>query len=123
MQQPANLPLAGDRWTPFTATLEFTGLVVTGATFAMQVRQTYDQAGSPLVSLTNVGSANTQGIYIVSASVIQIYIAEATMEGLPDATEVGDDLVLYYDLHITPSGGVKQVYARGTFTVRGGATQ
>ncbi len=122
MQNPANLPLAGDRWTPFTATLTWTGLVLTGATLAMHVRLTYDAAAA-LITLGNVGSANTHGLHIASAAVLGIYINEATMEGLPAATERGDDAVFYYDLHITPSGGVKQVYARGTFTVRGGATQ
>lgn len=123
MQNPAAVSLYADRWTPFVVTLEFTGLVLTGATFAMQVRQTFDAEGAPLVALGTVGSSSAEGVYIVSATQAQIRINESTMEGLLEAPEEGDDLKLYYDLHITPAGGTKQVYLRGPFIVRGGATQ
>jgi hypothetical protein len=123
MQSPATVAIMADRWTPFVRTLQIGGLSLTSATISMQVRQYYDAPGSALVSLSTVGSPSTEGIYIASATELSIRINEWTMEDLPAATEVGDDLVLYYDIHITPSGGVKQVYVRGTFTVRGGATQ
>lgn len=128
MQQPAQVDLYGDRWTPFVATLNFTGLVLTGATVAMHVRDTYDKSGTPRVSLGNVVSSSAEGLYIADADTLGIRINESTMESLPMPGvgvegDVGDDLTLYWDLHITPSGGAKQVYARGKFIVRGGATQ
>ncbi len=50
-------------------------------------------------------------------------INEATMEAMPDAPEIGDDIELVWDMHITPSGGVKAVYFTGKFTVRDGSTE
>jgi hypothetical protein len=64
----------------------------------------------------------------VALSQVGIRVNETTMEGLlfPGSGAVGergDDSKFYYDLHVTPSGGNKDVYARGTFTARAGATQ
>jgi hypothetical protein len=56
-------------------------------------------------------------------SVLGIRINESTMEAMPFANEIGDDQVLYYDMHITPSGSTKDLWFGGTFTVRAGATQ
>lgn len=121
---PAAPDLWADRWTPFVATLNFTGAPsLSGATLAMQIRSDFDAPGSPLVSLAGVGSPASQGIYIASATQLGIRINEATMEAMPDAAEVGENLELKYDIHITPSGAVKQVWLRGKFIIRGGATQ
>lgn len=59
----------------------------------------------------------------VLLSELGLRINETTMEAMPFATEIGDDKKLFYDIQITPSGGVKEVYARGVFTVRAGVTQ
>lgn len=56
-------------------------------------------------------------------SSVGLRINETTMEGLPFPAEVGDDALLYWDMHITPSGGIKDKYLGGTFTVRSGVTQ
>src|SRR3546814_3327444 len=39
------------------------------------------------------------------------------------ATEAGDDAKIWWDLHITPSGGVKFVALEGPFTVKAGVTE
>jgi hypothetical protein len=74
----------------------------------------------------------TAGAYADSDSVtvsrLRIRINETTMEAMPfpgsgDTGERGDDVVLWYDIHITPSGGTKDRYVFGTFTVRAGTTQ
>jgi hypothetical protein len=64
----------------------------------------------------------------VTLSRIGIRINETTMEGLPfpgegNSAERGDDVPLVWDMHITPSGGIKDKYFGGAFTVRAGATQ
>lgn len=126
MIQPGNLPLEADRWTPFTRTLRFEGVDLTSATFKAQVRLTPDTPGTPEVDLATVTVANAEGVRFVAysggASTVAIRINEATMEGLPDAAETGEDLVLHWDLHIT-LGGLKQRWLYGTFTVRAGVTQ
>ncbi len=61
----------------------------------------------------------------VALSDVSIRVNELSMEDVakvPYPSERGDNTVLAYDLHITPSGGVKDVYARGQFIVRPGAT-
>lgn len=61
----------------------------------------------------------------VALSEIGIRINETSMEDvakIPFPPERGDNTVLAWDLHIAPTGGVKDVYARGSFIVRPGAT-
>lgn len=130
MIRPSTLPLTGGRWVPFRPyEIDIEGVDLTGATFAAQVRLTADTPGTPLVSLTGTASpaegisvsVDTSGVLPVST--IEIRINESTMEGLPAAAETGDDLELFWDMHITPSGGVKSVWFRGPFIVQAGATQ
>lgn len=59
----------------------------------------------------------------VTLSQLGIRINETTMEAMPFGTERGDDISLYWDLHITPSGGIKDKYAGGDFLVRAGVTE
>lgn len=56
-------------------------------------------------------------------SVVGIRVNETTMEGMPEPEELGDDLPLVYDMHITPSGGTKDLWFGGEFLVRAGSTQ
>lgn len=152
MQSPGLLPLYGDRWTPFVRTFQMEGVDLTSATFAMQIRLTPDAAGSPLVDLGTVFSGSSQGVRLIyggtdtvanhiaagrieeapdgmigtdnlTLSLIGIRINETTMEGLPAAAEVGDDTELAWDMHITPSGELKDRWLYGPFIVRGGVTQ
>lgn len=64
----------------------------------------------------------------ITISTVGIRINETTIEVMPfpgsgAAGERGDDLTLFWDLHITPSGGTKDRYAGGKFIVRAGVTQ
>lgn len=151
MQSPGRLPLAGDRWTPFTRTLQFEGVDFTAAIFAMQVRDRKD-GGALRADLATVGSASAEGVRLIYGgtdtvaghiaagriddvpegmstsdslilSLVGIRINESTMEAMTPATEVGDDAVAYWDLHVTPSGGLKDLYLYGPFTIRAGATE
>lgn len=60
---------------------------------------------------------------IVALSQIGMRVNETTMEGLPFPDDTGDDMPLAWDLHVTPSGGVKDKYMGGSFSVVAGATQ
>lgn len=128
MIQPATLPLVGHRWVPFKFEIDLEGLSLTGATFAMGVRASRDATAAAVTLATTVSPAEGISVSVATVdgqpvSTIQIRINETTMEGMPAATEVGDDLVYFWDMHITPSGGSKAVYFEGPFTVKGGATQ
>lgn len=145
--EAATVPLVGDRWTPFVHEIEYQGDDLTGAAILMHVRLLYDAPGSPLLSIeTGNGIAITYGGTATVAAhiaakriaeipegmadsdylpltIIQFTIPEVSMEVLPFPSERGGDATFYYDVHITPSGGTKQVWFRGTFTVRAGSTQ
>lgn len=68
-------------------------------------------------SLGLVGADN------LAMTTLGIRINESTMEAMPEPPEIGDDLPLVYDVHITPSGGYKDLWFGGVFTVRAGSTQ
>ena len=123
--------LDANRWEPFIHTIDFAaGVDWTTANYLMQVRATKDAGGSALVDLTTVGSVSTQGVNVLGSSTVDgvlttsvsIRINEATMEGLPEPAELGDDLVLYWDMQVTPSGGNKMRILEGKFTVKAGVT-
>jgi hypothetical protein len=152
MEQPANMPISADRWVACIRTLAFIGFDFTGADFLAQVRLTADAIGSPLVNLATVTLSTAEGIRLiyggtdtitnhiaagrltavppgyspsssVALSVLGLRINETTMEGLPFTNPRGGDEGLVWDMHITPSGGIKDKYCGGTFTVRAGVTQ
>lgn len=130
MLRPGLLPLSADRFAPFVATLTFEGIDLTGAVLKAQVRDRKD-GGTVRADLATVTDEDTEGLRLLSAglvdgvmtSVVYVLIDEATMESIPEAAAIGDDLDLYWDLHVTPSGGVKGVYLYGAFIVRAGVTQ
>ncbi|MGD9470606.1 MAG: hypothetical protein AB7G24_00745 [Novosphingobium sp.] len=108
---------------------------LSAATFRMEIRTAPGDTGDALVRLTNA-AAGSRGISAaydsayphptsgapIAATVIRPQIDEATLEALAAASPASDDLVLHYDLHITPSGGLKYVCAYGTFTIKPGVT-
>lgn len=147
---PGNLPLTGDRYTPFLRALVFLGIDFTDAVFKLQVRDRKD-GGAVRADLATVTSA-AEGVRLlygdtdtianhitagrleevpsgyvsgdsVELSQVTFRINESTMEAMPLGTEAGDDLEIFWDLHVTPTGGVKEVYLEGPFTVRAGVTQ
>lgn len=123
-----DLPLADRRVIYKPDTIQFLAYDFTGAAFLMHFRNLPGDTGTPILSLANA-TAGTQGISITTATVegitstfLQIQIDEATMEALPTAAPTSDRLTLYYDLHITPSGGLKKVWLEGLFIVKPGVT-
>lgn len=133
MIKPGRLPLEGDRWTPFFTSIYFAGVDLSSALFRAHIRLLPDTPGSPLVDLETVVSSSAQGIRFsnygpqaalggADGSLITIRINETTMEEMPNPTEVGDDALFYWDLHVTRSG-LKQRWLEGQFIVRAGVTQ
>ena len=102
----------------------------------MEVRNLPGDTGTALVTLNGV-AAGSEGISCTydaayadpetgetfAASVILIQINETTMEGLSTGTPVDEPVEVHYDLHITPSGGLKFLAAYGTLTYYPGVTQ
>lgn len=135
MITPARLVLAADRWTAFTASLLFASasadVDLSDATMRMQIRTRPDAAGSPLVDLNVVPSSGEQGIRVFdpetidahATTTIGIRINETTMEGLPFPADRGADLTLWWDLHVTQAGALKQRWMAGEFIVRAGVTE
>lgn len=132
--------LSGGRHNDFIQPIRFVGLDLTGAAMNAQVRLTPDAPGAVLIDLDIVGTGATQGIQLssvvtedgVKVSTIILFISKATMQGMPAASELGDDAVFYWDLLLTPTvlanptldyyGGVEQRYLKGKFVVEGAVT-
>lgn len=152
MEQPARIDIQADRWVACIRTFAFVDYDFTDAVFAAQVRVTLDAPGSALITLGTVSSASAEGVRLIYAgsdtvlnhiaagrlpeappeledsdtvtvSHVGLRINETTMEALFLPSETGDDLTLAWDMHITPSGGIKDKYAGGSFIVRAGVTQ
>lgn len=151
MISPGRYDIKADRWVSCIRTFTFVGKDFTGATFNSEIRLTKDATGAALVTLTNA-AAGAQGLRLIATytSTVQAHIDagrldevppgyeltdtvvlsqvgyrvnETTVEGLPFPGERGDDATLQWDLHITPTGGVKDKYLGGDFVVKAGATQ
>jgi hypothetical protein len=132
---PAKLDLTAFKRVPFVDDVAILGPNYTGAAFAMHIRNNNGDTGTPLVSLAGA-TAGTQGISVTynaafvynaagavaPASLILIQIDETTLEALALNNPANTPLVLYYDLHVTPTGGVKRVELHGSFTIQPGAT-
>lgn len=134
--------LLANRWAPFVHVFAYRGLNLTGATFAGGIRAVKDGSGAPLVVLANAAS-NAQGFSLLSVatetidfggligvrtvpvSYVQMRINETTMEGLPFPEQLllgerGDDVPLWWDKQITPTGSDKYRQLEGQFIVHAG---
>ena len=131
----AKLPIYAFKRVPFIDSVAILGPNYTGAAFAMHIRNNTGDTGTPLVPLATA-AAGTQGIsvtydasYIYNeagntapASLILIQIDEATLEALTLNNPANEPMVLYYDLHVTPTGQAKRVELLGAFTIYPGVT-
>lgn len=139
----ANVPLSAFKRVPFVAedgcTWAFVGYDWTGATFLMHIRNNPGDTATPLISLAGA-SAGSEGISVTydtdysytdpisgevvtaAASLVLVQINEATLEALSLGTPASEPVELAYDLHVTPSGGVKRVAVYGTFSILPGVT-
>jgi hypothetical protein len=151
MISPGRYDIKADRWVACIRTFTFVGKDFTGATFNSEIRLTKDATGVALVTLTDA-AAGAQGLRLigvftdtvanhiangyldevppgytltdtVTISQVGYRVNETTVEGLPFPGERGNDATLQWDLHVTPTGGLKDKYLGGDFVVKAGATQ
>lgn len=137
------IDLEADKRVPFVdedgATWVFVGEDWSGATFAMHIRNNPGDTGTPIISLATV-APGSQGIsctlnpaYVyfdpwlkedvtAAASLVLCQINEATLEALSLGTPYEKPLILNYDLHVTPVGGMKRVAVQGRFILNPGVT-
>lgn len=130
MIRPATLALRGTRTTPLDYVFEFRGIDLTDAVMAAQVRQKADNPGDPEIDLADGVSAGVTGLRLISVETVEgqpysrvgMFVEEDDMADLPAAAEVGDTLTWYWDLKITPDGGVTARYLAGAFLIEGAST-
>jgi hypothetical protein len=129
------LDIGAFKRVPFDYSIAIMGVDYTGASLAMQIRTEPGNTGTPLVDLASA-SPPSQGLSVTydadypdpdgklpdGASLIRIIISEATLEGLPAASDTTKPLELFYDIHVTPSGGTKGVFCGGRFVINPGVT-
>ena len=125
-------PLAGARQVPFVHEWEWQGQDLTNATFKMQVRDS-KAAGAVLRADLDTVTTAIEGVRLASVdtvdgvvtSIVQVIIDDTTMAAMDvaeDTEQPGDDMVIYYDMIITPDGGMPFVAVAGTFTIVAGVT-
>lgn len=152
MQNPGYLPIGADRHTACFRTLEFLATDLTGATFALHVRAQKEAGGAALIDLANTASTSADGVRIIyggtdtvanhiaagrlavvpdgytsasslALSLIAIQVTEVTIEAVAAPSPAESDLTLAWDIHVTPSGGIKERWLYGPFVIRAGVTR
>lgn len=127
---PATVNLRVDRTKAVRRIISVTGLDLTSASFRAMVRLYPDAPGDPILDLPLVTNTDdgmkflsVETVNDVPVSLIQMQVAAATMASDPPAAPIGKTSVNFaWDLCITPSGGIEEVYARGVFQVDGVVT-
>lgn len=123
MFETVNAPIELHRNVPFQGFLYIIGVDLTGAAARFEVRDRPD-GGELRVGLNAAASGDSVRISAetidgVATTTIEIFITETTIETLPMAPEVGDDLPLFYGLQLTPVDGTKFLAFQSTFLVKG----
>ncbi len=129
--------LTAYKHAPFLFTFVMLGYDWSAATFAMEARTGKGEhvADPAPIALANA-TAGSEGIsasydanyidgetcQVVGATIVTGQIDKATLEALDYASNEADGLVLYYDMHVTPSGEATRVWPYGTLTVEPGVT-
>ena len=120
---------------PFDDTIPMMAVDYSGATPLMEIRAEPGDTGSALVSL-GLSTSGSEGITVTydsgypdpdgllpdGATVVRIIINETTLESLAYGADPAEDVELFYDIHLAPSGGKKFVFCGGSFTVTPGVT-
>lgn len=116
-------PLRGARSAALVETIVIDGIDLTGATFRLEVRDRRD-GGALRAGLDTVVSAAAQGVRIVDVdtsgalpvTTLGIRINETVMEAMP-VGDPGEDVSLWWGMHVTPAGGTKFLAFDSKFTV------
>lgn len=119
--------LYADRQAQFDWNFDIPG-DLSAAIFKMQVRDRKDGGAiradlatvvTDIQGLRMLGTATVDGLI---RTLFKARIDKATMQAMAVATEVGNDGQIWYDIHITPTGGVEFVAFAGKFIVKAGVT-
>lgn len=87
-----------------------------GAAWVGAVRTLPDATGAVLVALTITA--------VVQGADTLVTVTSANPDTYaPDARSTGEAAQLFYDIHLTPSGGTKQVFIGGDFNIVAGVVQ
>lgn len=137
MAAPPQIDIVAPKRVPFDDTIARMWEDYSGATPLMEIRSEPGVSGDPVVSL-GLSSAGSQGLIVTydadfpdpddpesgtaGASLVRIIINETTLEGLEYGADREDRVVLYYDIHLTPTSGKKFVFCAGRFIVDPGVT-
>lgn len=129
------IPLFAYKRVPFDQTIAWMVADYSGAAPSMQIRSEPGDTGTPIISLgASVSGAqgvvvsydadfpDPEGVVPNGASLIRIIIDETTLEALSLGSPTAEDVVLHYDLHLTPTGEKKFLASAGTFTISPGVT-
>ena len=129
------IPLGAFKRVPFDQTIAWMLADWTGAAVAMEIRPEPGGSGAALVTLgASVSGAqgvavtydadypDPEGVLADGATLVRIIIDEATLEGLLLGADPAADVVLHYDIHLTPVGGKKFIFSAGTFAIKPGVT-
>lgn len=127
----AQLDMDAYKRAPWTGSFAIIGPDWSAAAYLMHVRQQWGDTGTPLLvpdidatfdPAYTYYNPRTRQTITAPATLLAMSIDEADLESLPFAGDEEKALELVYDLHITPSGGVKVVALKGSFTVYPGST-
>lgn len=135
MAATPSIDFAANKRVPFDDTIIELGANYSGAAPLMELRAEPGNQGAPLASLGQSTSGG-QGLTVTydaafphpvtsapgPATIVRIIINETTLEGLGYAADPSLPVDVFYDIHITPSGGKKFVFARGRMRVDPGVT-
>lgn len=128
--------LTVDKRVPLDITIPEMGVNYTGATLFAEIRAEPGDSGAALVTLNpaaptaqglsvtyDPGYVDPEGVLPDGASLVRMIVSETTLEGLAYGADTSDPVALHYDIHLTPSGGTKFVFAAGTFKIDPGVTR
>lgn len=146
---PFDAPLYGDRGVDFVAIIGFVGADYTGAATVAKVRPKPDSSATAIVftvTMPYAGTATVAAHVAAGRMTTEIYKKTNVLTGnlyqptdsipftqfkltapstdmvtpkVPNATRVGDNVNMAWDILVTPSGGTQFKLFAGAFVVRG----
>ncbi len=126
MQIPANVTLQAWRNATWTEVFELADgavpLNLTGWDFDLQVRDQPGQTGTALLNL-GLGSGLTSAGADLLAGVLNLSVAESTMNGITGNADPAEPRVLWYDLKAPSPGGVVSLFLEGQLLLWNGVTR